>query len=490
MLDGQDAFSVGSRTQSPSIHHPHFLLHIELRFEFFGGASLPELPERAVNQLIQEVVVSGSLFACHDEEKFVPGIVVPNPNSLSFWIFEVAHEEPLSEFCYNTCCSAQELCYIMRPEHINEGCHDMRCIHNLIYRIHSGERNSDRTSCFFCGEPHRCKHMAWLGLMALAGRTGRYADIHVVQHQDEGLIINTIEPEIDSLAGSQKGCAIDMYGIVSEVALKLCHKSLFKHGDRGSVLGELGTGELTRLPEPHNTSYVLRPTSEPELLVVAATDERRQERRVFDIERSNTLGAVDFMGGDGEEAAPDVSHVDGVAPCGLHTVRMEQDAVLQADAPDVVHRILHTSFIVDVHHRYQSGICPQCPLNSRRRHGSVAEYRNIFDIKSVFGKAFCGPENAVVLHGGNQDMRASNTLEIVLHPMEHEVVGLTAARGEDDVVLVPAEELRRPCSGFLNRLVCRPSKLVECTGVSIMGRQVRHHSFQDPRVELRSSSVV
>ena len=67
---------------------------------------------------------------------------------------------------------------------------------------------------------------------------------------------------------------------------------------------------------------------------------------------------MDFVGRDGQEITADTGGVDGVAPGGLYTVRMEQNAVLQADAPNIAHRILYAGFIVDIHDGHQPGICP------------------------------------------------------------------------------------------------------------------------------------
>lgn len=117
--------------------------------------------------------------------------------------------------------------------------------------------------------------MARLGLVALAGRPGGDADIRIVQHQDEGLVINAVDSEIDRFPWCQKGCPVDMYSIATEMALKLRYEPLLEHGDGRSVLILLGAGNLARPPEPNDTSHVFRSAPQPELLVVSTADERR-----------------------------------------------------------------------------------------------------------------------------------------------------------------------------------------------------------------------
>ena len=117
--------------------------------------------------------------------------------------------------------------------------------------------------------------MARFGLVALTGRPGGNADISIVQHQDKGLVINTVNSEIDRFPWSQKGCPVDMYSIATEMALKLRYEPLLEHGDGRSVLILLGAGNLARPPEPNDTSHVFRSAPQPELLVVSTADERR-----------------------------------------------------------------------------------------------------------------------------------------------------------------------------------------------------------------------
>ena len=119
--------------------------------------------------------------------------------------------------------------------------------------------------------------------MALASRTGGNANVHIIQHQDEGLIVNAVDSQIDCLSGGQEGCTVDMYGIAAKMALKLCHKLLFEHRDHRSILGKLSTGKLARPPEPHDASHILCPGPKAELLVVAAVDERRQDGYIFGV---------------------------------------------------------------------------------------------------------------------------------------------------------------------------------------------------------------
>lgn len=138
--------------------------------------------------------------------------------------------------------------------------------------------------------------MTWPGLVALAGRPGGDADIRIIQHQDKGLVINTVDSEIYRFPWSQKRCPVDMYGIATEMALKLCHESLLEHGDRCSVLILLGAGNLARSPEPNDTSHVFRSTSQPKLLVMSAADERGRDGDVLGIKSACALGAMDFVG--------------------------------------------------------------------------------------------------------------------------------------------------------------------------------------------------
>lgn len=86
MPDGRDAFSANSRRQSLSTHHPQLFVYIELRFKLLGRTGPPEFLECAVNQLIQEEILSGGLFTCQDKAKLMAGIVIADPDPLTFWI--------------------------------------------------------------------------------------------------------------------------------------------------------------------------------------------------------------------------------------------------------------------------------------------------------------------------------------------------------------------------------------------------------------------
>ena len=146
--------------------------------------------------------------------------------------------------------------------------------------------------------------------------------------------------------------------------------------------------------------------------------------------------------------------------------------MLHTQAPDITDRVHSASLIVDIH---QPGIRPQEPLQGCQGHTSVFLNRDVPHIKPLFGEALSSPQDTVVLHGGHQNVCPPNPFQVLLHSPKHQVVGLASSRREDDTAVAGAHEVGylRPCA--LQRLVRRTSKLIQCTGVSILGRQVRHH---------------
>ena len=79
------------------------------------------------------------------------------------------------------------------------------------------------------------------------------------------------------------------------------------------ILREIPGGNSTRLPETDDFEHILGPGPLP-MLLSAAVENRLERYTLADIQRTNSLGSVKLVPGNGKQIHPELVHIDRNLP--------------------------------------------------------------------------------------------------------------------------------------------------------------------------------
>ena len=120
-----------------------------------------------------------------------------------------------------------------------------------------------------------------------------------------------------------------MRNALEEAALEIVAEG----ADADGVLRERFLGELSGFAEADDAGDIFGAGAKA-ALVVAAVEELLQRRAGADVERADSFGAVNFVGGEGKQIDLQGVYVDGQLAGGLHGVGVEVDFEFGGEAAD------------------------------------------------------------------------------------------------------------------------------------------------------------
>jgi hypothetical protein len=252
------------------------------------------------------------------------------------------------------------------------------------------------------------------------------------------------------------------------------------------LLGHVARSELDGLAKPHNAGHVLGSRSPPPLVVAAVLD-GHHAGALADVEGTDALGSVDLVRGHRHEGEPRFARGQGELAEGLDPVRVERDAPLRRDAPDLLDRHQRAGLAVRRLDRDQDRVGTQRVPHVVRVHQPLAVDRQIRHGVTGLLQRLAGAQERMVLDHGGDDVsarpRARNTLD-------RQVVRLCAAGGEHDLVRRDAEKARDALAGNVDALTSLPPEAVYARRISEPLREVRQHRRQNLRMHRRRCVVV
>ena len=197
-------------------------------------------------------------------------------------------------------------------------------------------------------------------------------------------------------------------------------------------------------------------------------------------QRADAVGATDLVPGEGQRVDPARREVDRDGPDCLHRVGVHRDAVEGGDLGHLLDRLERADLVVGPHHR------------DHRHGGRVALDRlaqrldleatpvvdgQQLDLGDVaLGQPHQRVQDRVVLDGGAQDPGPPRIAGPACpeDPLQREVVGLGATRGEDDVARPAAQGLGDGLARLLHDAAGVPAGGVQRAGVADVGQVGRH----------------
>ena len=207
------------------------------------------------------------------------------------------------------------------------------------------------------------------------------------------------------------------------------------------------------------------------------------------VERAHALGPVHLVGGDGGEVHVHLLHVEGHLADGLDGVGVEEHFLLFGDLPDFLNRLQHADFVVGVHDGDEDGLVGDSSAQLVQINQAFFAHRQVGDLAAVLLQPLAGVEHGFVLGDGGYDVVAFLAVHLG-HALDGQVVGLSGAGGEDDLLRSGVDEGGDLLAGGVNPLLGLPAEaVVAAGGVAELVGEVRQHRLQHPRVH-RGGSVV
>ncbi len=180
-----------------------------------------------------------------------------------------------------------------------------------------------------------------------------------------------------------------------------------------------------------------------------------------DIERAHALRPVDLVAGDRQQV--DVHRIDVERDLAdrLRRVGVEVDLALAADLADLGQRLDHADLVVHRHHRHDAGVRADRGLQLLEVDEAVLLDRQIGDLEAFQLQVAAGIQHALMLGHHGDDVVLLALVEM-RDALEREVVRFGRAGGEDDLLLVRADDRRDLSARLLHRLLRLPSRRRGC----------------------------
>ena len=244
--------------------------------------------------------------------------------------------------------------------------------------------------------------------------------------------------------------------------------------------------QLHRLAEPDDRGHVLR-AGPPPALVVAAVLDGHHARALPDVERADALRPVDLVRRHRHERDPGLPERHGELAERLDAVDVERDAPLGRDAADLLDRHERAALAVRGLDRDQDRVRAERAAHVVRVHQPLAVHRQVRHGVTGLLQRLAGPEDGVVLDLGRDHVAAGPRAR---HALDGQVVGLGAARGEDDLLRRDPEEARDALARRVDPVARLPPEAVDARSVAEALREVGQHRRQDVGVDRRRGVVI
>ena len=208
-----------------------------------------------------------------------------------------------------------------------------------------------------------------------------------------------------------------------------------------------------------------------------------------DVECSHALGAVELVGGDGQEVDGAVLHIELDLARHLHRVHVERNAPSLDDLAGLAHREDHAGLVVGVHHRDQGGVVREgIPELVQVQHAVLVDPQPGNPIALLL-QVLSEPQHRGMLHRrGDEVALFRRAFE---DPANGGAVPLRAATGEQDLDFVAGAQK----SGHLRPGVVEgpphpASEAVDAGRVAVQLGEIGRHGLVGLRLDTRGCVVV
>ena len=211
-----------------------------------------------------------------------------------------------------------------------------------------------------------------------------------------------------------------------------------------------------------------------------------------DVERTDALGTVDFMGGKRHQVDRPVRQVNRHLARTLGGIDVEQGPVFThalADGRDVVDG---AQLIVDQHQRHQEGVLAQCLADRLRSDQPIGVGQQISDIDPGILQLPGRIENRLVFDLAGDDMPA-RLLTSLGYPLEGQVIGFSGTGGPDDLGRLRPHQTGDLLARQLDRTAGLLAKGMGTGGgvaeVAVETQTIDHH-LDDPLIHRGGGGVI
>mmetsp|Transcript_8140 Transcript_8140/g.20006 ORF Transcript_8140/g.20006 Transcript_8140/m.20006 type:complete len:632 (+) Transcript_8140:388-2283(+) len=261
--------------------------------------------------------------------------------------------------------------------------------------------------------------------------------------------------------------------------------------DVPSVVVHLLLGHLTGLAEAHYNGRWQGAAAHAPLLPAAVYYRHQTHTRLAaHVDRTDSLGSVDLVCGEGHQVDVHLVNVDRDLAVGLGCVSVEEDLLLAAEVADPLDGLHHADLIVDHHDAHQGGIVPDGALQLRQTYQTVLVDREVGDVPAFLLQRPTRRQYTLVL-----DLCGDDVFLLVAvvggHAFDGQVVALGGPARKQNLLGLGAYQISHLLSGLLDEVLRLPAKHVAAAvGVPIHLGVEWHHGVHHPGVDGRGALVV
>ena len=176
--------------------------------------------------------------------------------------------------------------------------------------------------------------------------------------------------------------------------------------------------------------------------------------------------------------------------CGLHCIRMEQDATLTSDLADLLDLLNDADFIVGRHDRDQNRFSRDGLAQIIKVHHSFSVHGQERNPESLLLQVLARVEYGLVFGHTRDDVVSL----FPVHPgraFNRQVVRLGRATRENDFTWIGADQSRYLLSSLFDGFLGFPTELViSARGIAKLVRKERHHGVEHTRIHRGRRMIV
>src|SRR5215831_917202 len=200
------------------------------------------------------------------------------------------------------------------------------------------------------------------------------------------------------------------------------------------------SSQLTGLPEPDGQQRTFRARAAAAFMP-PTVDERLERGATANVKSANALRRMDLVTSDGEQVDAKLVHVRGNLSHRLRRVGVEVNSPQASDATHLGDWLDCPHLVVGMHDADENGPRRDRPHDIARVDMSKAIDRDDSHLEAQLLQEPAWPKDCRMLDRASDDV-VTFTFQSPSHPLEGEVVGLAAATGEDDFMVLGAEQRR------------------------------------------------
>src|ERR1700722_9916064 len=359
---------------------------------------------------------------------------------------------------------------------------------DFLLRVEAAEAEADRGVRQGFADAQRLEDVAGLQGGRSASGAARYRN--VVDAHQKRLTFDVGEAHVQVVGQAMFQRAVD------ENLVELCFQAFFQTVTQSAqpqtLCLHLLLAELTSFAEADDASDVERARTHAALVPPAIDDGRELHARIApaNVERANTLGAIDFVAANGQQVDVVFLHVDRNLAHGLHAIDREENAVFLGNFADFGDRVDHANFIVGVHDGDQDGSRADGGFQFIQVDSTVLLDRQIGNFKAFFFQALAGVQDRFVLDGLGNDVIALFA-EHLRDALDHQVVGFGRAAGKDDFFGRGTDQRSNLLTRGFDRFFASPAEaVIAACGIAKFLSEIRQHRFHNARVNRRGGVII